>query len=214
MRCAILAGGILEDKTFNRQVLSQIDFLICADGGARHAKDLGVKPQLIVGDLDTLSSQEVEDFRSKGVSIDQYPCEKDFTDTHIALLKALELGYRDITLLACLGGRCDHTIANIMLLALPETLHARVKIVDEHQEIFVIRDRKELNGKKGEIISLLPLSTEVTGITTKGLKYEVPGGTFQIGIPIGISNCFTQEKVVINVKEGLLLVIRNSNHGG
>ncbi len=210
MKCAILAGGVLENKEFYRQVLSEMEFLICADGGARHAQDLGVKPQLIVGDLDTLTSQEVEEFRKMGVPIDQYPSEKDYTDTHIALLKAIELGYQDITLLACLGGRCDHTIANIMLLALPEALQVKIRIVDEQQELFIVRNRAEVKGQKGEIISLFPLSNRVTGIKTEGLKYQVPHGTFHLGIPIGISNCFTQEKAVINVEEGLLLVIKNN----
>jgi len=125
----------------------------------------------------------------------------------------LERGYEDITIIAALGGRIDHTLANIMLLALPEARRANLRIWDEGQEIRLVTEELKLEGQPGTIISLLPLSETVHGVVTEGLEYKVPQETFRMGVPNGISNVMTGEKASVQVKDGLLLAIINHKKG-
>lgn len=206
-KCLIISGGDLTDPACYSDVVANVEFIIAADGGARHALTLGLLPQLVLGDFDTLTKQELDDLKEQGVELEQFPTTKDFTDTQLALLKAVQLGYTDITIIAALGGRLDHTLANIMLLALPEAKQVSLRILDEKQEIILIRDEAVLEGEPGMTVSLLPLSEKVAGITTSGLAYQVPENTFIMGIPNGISNIMTDKQARIQVKTGLLLAI-------
>lgn len=181
--------------------------MIAADGGARHAKDLGLIPNLVLGDFDTLTLQELKDWEEQDVNVEKFPPDKDFTDTHLAVLRAVELGYTDLVIIAALGGRLDHTLANIMLLALPQAREHNLIILDEHQEIRLIRDYLIIEGEPGQIISLLPLSDKVSGIITQGLQFQVPQNTFLMGIPNGISNVMTARQATIKIEAGLLLAI-------
>ncbi|PKM86825.1 MAG: thiamine diphosphokinase [Firmicutes bacterium HGW-Firmicutes-12] len=207
--CLIISGGYFQSAAYYKELAKKADYVICADGGARYTAALDIIPDLVVGDFDSLTVQELDQLISNGVKTVRYPTEKDFTDTHIALLEALERGYLEVDIIAALGGRLDHTIANIMLLALPTGQEARIRILDENQELFLVRHRVVLQGRIGETISLFPLSEYVKGINTKGLKYPLQLGTFKLGVPIGISNEFLEDTAEIELEEGLLLVIKN-----
>jgi thiamine pyrophosphokinase len=206
-KCVIVSGGLLEDDVYHRQILQEAEMVICADSGARHALRLGITPNFVVGDLDSLAEAERKELKMRGVKFIKYPCEKDYADTFYALLKALELGYHQIVLVACLGERFDHALSNIMLLALPQVRNLDVRILEPYQEIFLVKPKMKIIGQKGETISLLPLSDEVTGITTSGLYYQVPEGKFTMGFPLGVSNVFIDEVVDLSLEKGLLLAI-------
>jgi len=207
-KCVIISGGPLIIDSFFKNEAANADFVICADGGARYAKAIGLTADIVIGDFDTLTEIELQELERAGTEIIRYPSDKDYSDTHIAVLKALELGYLNIDMLAATGGRIDHTLANFMLLALPEGDKARIRVVDEGQFVFVLRKKEELYGKVGETLSLFPLGDCVTGIRTTGLRYEVRGGTLKMGMPIGVSNSFTNEKATIEYDTGWLLVVR------
>ncbi len=207
-KCLIITGGDLNVDESIIDSVENADYIIAVDGGARYAAKLGMVPHLAIGDFDTLTLQEVGELERKGVVIERHPSNKDYTDTHLAVLKALEMGYRDILLVAALGSRFDHTLANVMLLVLPEAKEARIRIIDSIQEISLIRAKEKLNGKKGDIISLLPLSEKVRGISTSGLSYQVPEGQFVMGISNGVSNVFCEDEAEITIEEGFLLAIR------
>ena len=209
-RCVVFSGGCFCPGRYIRQIVSGAAYIICADGGARHAKMMGVTPDVVLGDFDTLSPAEIEELAQNGVEILRYPPEKDFTDTHLAVLKALELGFAEIDVLAALGGRLDHTLANIMLLALPQGEGARIRILEEQQEVFLIKKSGKVSGEKGDTVSLLPLSERVTGISTDGLRYQVPGGVFTMGVPVGVSNIMCKKEAFITLDSGFLLVIRTT----
>lgn len=207
-KCVIISGGVLEDEEFHRQILEGAEMVICADGGARHAKRLGIRPDMVMGDLDTLREEEIREWQEKKVELIKYPPAKDYTDTHLCLLKALELGYRNIVMIACLGGRIDHALANIFLLTIPQAREANVRICGPREELFLVKEETTLSGEKGELLSLFPLTEGASGIVTKGLAYQVPEGKFAFGACNGISNVFCEPEVKIAVGEGLLLAIR------
>lgn len=207
-KCVIIAGGELADENFHRQLLQDAEMVICADGGVGHAKRLGITPHLVMGDLDSLQEEEIKELQSREINLCKFPREKDYTDTHLCLLKALDLGYQQIIMVGCLGGRFDHALANVMLLALPQAQQVDVRIIDPWQEIFLVKPEMSLTGQKGETLSLFPLTEEVTGISTSGLTYQVPGGQFVLGAGNGMSNVFCEQEVKIAYTQGLLLGIR------
>lgn len=208
-RCLIIAGGCLKPSPEYHKLTAAAEFIICADGGFKHAKALGVTPNIVAGDFDSLNKQEINELEKAGIMMIRYPQEKDYTDTHIALLEAINRGFAEITIIAALGGRLDHTFANLMLLGLPEIKNANITIVDENEEIFLIRESKLLYGYAGQTISLFPLTQYVRGINTKGLKYPLRQGELIMGIPIGVSNEFVEDIAEIEIAEGLLLAIKN-----
>lgn len=213
-KCLIISGGCLQPSSYYKQLANSAEYIICADGGARHAKSLGVMPDIVVGDFDTLNEMEINELSQAGVTLIRYPKDKDFTDTHIALLEAIRRGFIEIDIIAALGGRLDHTIANLMLLCLPEAKKVNVRIAEEDQDVILIRRRSQLYGSAGETISLFSLTDSVKGINTKGLKYSLEQGELKMGLPIGVSNEFLEKKAEIEIEEGLLLVIKNKIKNG
>jgi len=208
MKVLIISNGDIKDYNFYEKLLKDVDMVICADGGANHAYRMKLKPHLIVGDLDSIKEEVLEFYEKEGVRIEKYPPMKDETDTQLAMLKAIELGAREITFIGVIGERLDHSYANLSLLLYLLNRNIKGKIVNEMNEIYLINKFIEVEGKKGELLSLLPYSKEVKGIYTKGLFYGLSGQSMDLEMPYGISNVFTEDKATIEIEEGLLLVIK------
>lgn len=207
-RIILIANGSFENLDFYRTQITCDDYVICADGGAKHALSLGIIPQLVVGDLDSLDDNIFRTL-SKGITqFLEYPSEKDESDLELALLKALDMKPQEIIIWGALGKRVDHFFGNLMLLTLPLKQGIRTKLVDEDHEIFVIDKTIELISEKGDYLSLFPLSARVTGVTTYGLKYPLMGENLYLGPTRGLSNEFITNKAKVTIEDGLLLVIR------
>ena len=206
----VVSNGVIDDTGF---LADQIEcagepVIICTDGAARSMKGLDRVPDLIVGDMDSVDEATLTYFESKGSRIIRYAAEKDETDTQIALDRAFEMEPEGIRIFGALGGRIDHALANISLLIMCLKRGIDTKIVDSNCELFAIDGPCVIDGKKGDTISLLPLSSEVKGITLKGFKYPLSGATMEIGMPYGISNRLTGARGTISVESGYLLVVR------
>src|ERR1044071_9172934 len=150
-RILILANGELPDSNTARSLIRNGDYIICADGGTRHALELGVKPNLIIGDLDSAEPRALQKFRDDGVEIERYPRDKNETDLELAINRAAELNPKQIIIIAALGGRLDQTLANISLLADPRLSTFDVRLDDGVEEIFLCRDRVQIDGRSGDI---------------------------------------------------------------
>lgn len=207
-RVVIIAGGNIEDYSWYDNFWKEDDYIICADSGADHARSLGVIPDLIVGDLDSAQPENVTFFQRVGSKVLDYPREKDQTDTQIALEYALEKEPAEIAIIGALGSRLDHTLSNILLLTSLVDRGIQATILNEVQEIFVVKDEINLEGKKGDIISLLPLTPLVKGIKSHGLRYVVKDEVFEQSNPYGVSNELMGQEASIQIGEGLLLLIK------
>lgn len=205
MKAAVISYGNITDFEFHRRLLKGYDLIICADGGAVYAKRMGIKPHAVIGDFDSCNEKSIQCL--KGVNIVRYPCEKNETDTHLAVEYALHEGADHVLMTGAIGSRIDHTLANLGLLVLITEKGATGEIVDEYNRISMVRDRTLIKGK-GTVVSLLPYGGSVTGITLKGFKYPVTDFTLNMGDTRGISNVLTEHVGNISIKEGLLLVIR------
>ena len=208
MKVLIISNGDIKDYNFYEKLLKDVDMVICADGGANHAYRMKLKPHLIVGDFDSIKEEILEFYENEGVRIEKFPPMKDETDTQLAMLKAIELGAKEITFIGVIGERLDHSYANLSLLLYLLNRNIKGKIVNEMNEIYLINKFIEVEGKKGELLSLLPYSKEVKGIYTKGLFYGLSGQSMDLEMPYGISNVFIEDKATIKIEEGLLLVIK------
>src|SRR5258708_26459733 len=208
MQVVIFAGGTVRPgKAFYRAIASA-DLIIAADSGAATALEYGCIPALVVGDFDSLDTHLLQELSERGSQVRQVAVEKNETDTELAVEAAIEQGATSITLLGALGGeRFDHTIANILLLAGIETVPA--KIVDGPSTCWLVRGPASsvIDGQQGDLLSLLPLTSEATGGRTKGLYYPLYGETLRFGKPRGVSKLPTQGHVWESLVGGMLLVV-------
>lgn len=203
----IIANGSFTNPDFYLRQISGNEFIICADGGAKYALMLGITPHLVIGDLDSIDGETYTNLLEQTTEFIKYPSEKDESDLELALLKAIDLKPQEIVMWGALGKRIDHLVANLFLLTLPLKQGIRTKIIDEKHEIYVIDKEIELKGTKGDLLSLFPLSPEVKGVRTQGLKYRLQGETLLLGPTRGLSNEFMKETVKVTFEDGLLLVI-------
>jgi thiamine pyrophosphokinase len=209
MNALIISNGEISNYNYYKNIILDSNIIICADGGAKHAYKMNIIPNLIVGDFDSLDEDILNFYKEKGVKIEKYSPIKDKTDTQIATLKAIEMGTDNITYIGTLGNRFDHLIANLSLLYYLLNRKIKGRIINEKNEIYLINEYIELTGQKGDIVSLLPYSKDVHGIYTEGLYYPLSGQDMPLGIPYGISNIFTENKITIKIEDGFLLVIKS-----
>jgi thiamine pyrophosphokinase len=189
------------------------DLLIAADGGALVLLRLDVLPELVIGDLDSLDEASQAGLAGRGVELRRFPRAKDETDLELALTEAVERGATTIDILGALGGRWDHTFANVALLALPALVGRRVRLLADQQELFLVRDTATIDGKPGDTVSLLPLSAEVRGVTTRGLLYPLADATLRYEQARGVSNVLIEPPGSVELSAGLLLVVHHDDGG-
>jgi len=197
MKALIIANGKASRRSFYVPLIQGADIIIAADGGADNCIRLGIIPDAVVGDMDSISKKAKEKFKD----ILHKDPDQDTTDVMKALAFAKKKGADDITLTATLGTRLDHSLANILSI---QGYPAR--ILDEHNEIFITKRSIALKGKKGEILSIIALA-ETEHLSYDGLKYPVKN----IDVPsgwMGTSNEFTKGKAKVTFSKGLLLIMR------
>lgn len=209
LRAVVIANGIAPDEATVGRWLQPGDRLVCADGGAQAALALGLKPDVVIGDLDSLDETQQAQLEALGCRLIVHPVAKDWTDLELALKLAVREGATEIVILGALGGRIDQELANILLLLLPELEDILARIVDEQQEMFVTRGEAIITGRVGEIVSLIPLGGDVTGIVTEGLLYPLRDEPLLAGPARGISNVMMDAVARVVIKSGALLIVHS-----
>ena len=183
------------------------DFIIAADGGLRHLEKLGLAPDEILGDFDSLG------YEPEGANV--FPVEKDDTDAMLAVRRGLKLGYREFMLYGSLDGpRLDHTIANFQTLQYLCDHGAFGYLVGNHYIVTALKEGtlRFPAGWEGTV-SVFCLGSDARGVTLRGLYYPLEAGTLTAGFPLGVSNHFTGAPASVSVKHGSLLVIWDRKAG-
>jgi thiamine pyrophosphokinase len=214
-RIIIFANGELPDLNKARLLLHPDDYILCADGGTRHALALDVQPDLIIGDMDSLEKGQLETLQKSGVSIELFPRDKNETDLELAINRALELNPTQIIIIAALGGRLDQTLANLTLLndlrlstLRPASGQAfDIRLDDGVEEIFICRDHVQVHGKSGDLVSLIPWQGAVSEVQTRNLKWMLRKETLYPDKTRGISNEMTDSMASISIGSGSLLIV-------
>jgi thiamine pyrophosphokinase len=182
-------------------------FIIGANGGAAVALELGVLPQVVIGDGDSLDPQIRRHLEAMKVEFIDYPPEKDKTDTQLALEYCIAHGAKKVTIIGAIGGRLDHSLANVFLLVLAKGHGINARIIDGAGELFLLKAESiTLEGQPGDYLSLIPLTGKVTGVSGEGLKYPLYQETLYSGQTRSISNELLLSQIKIEVKEGMLLL--------
>jgi thiamine pyrophosphokinase len=206
-RILIFANGQLPDIERARPLVKPDDYIICADGGARHALALGLTPDVVIGDLDSITDGEIRQVEKAHVKLIKYSHDKDETDLELAMRYALDQKPTSIVVLAALGYRLDHTLGNFALLSDQALAALDVRFDDGIDEAFFCRDRSEVHGRAGDLVSLIPWGSPVEGVRTDGLKWPLRDEALQPEKTRGISNEMTAGAAEVRIAAGLLLVI-------
>lgn len=212
MKACILLNGKIEDLSFLEETIDKekYNYIICADGGANYLYKLNIAPDYILGDLDSLQLEAKDHFKENGVNFKKFPERKNETDTQLCIHLAKALGVVHIDLLGALGGRIDHTVANINIMYYIKRLGINPVIKNNKEDLYMIESESiDICGEKGDTLSVLPVNGDVAGITLEELEYPLKDATIEYGDPIGISNVMKNKKCRITVNKGTLLIVKN-----
>ena len=209
MRAVIFVNGVIPEPATVQRWVQPGDDVIAADGGAHHAVAMGLLPRVVVGDLDSISADLIDQLKTQGVEFEKYPPAKNKTDLELAIERAIRDGAQEIVLLGALGGRLDQSLANVLLMAQqdwPATIH----LVDATEIATVIHGGESMTfeATPGSTVSLLPLSAEVTGITYTGMLYPLDNATLALGSTRGVSNEVASHPATVYIKTGIALMIQ------
>ena len=203
----VVANGVLPDLALFSRLLATAAVIVAADGGARALLQAGWRPAAILGDMDSLPPDLLAAWRAGAGETLVVPPEKDETDLELALRYVLQRGACRIAVLGALGGRVDHELANLLLLAAPLLDGIDAAVLDRRTRVVAVKDTLELTGRPGDLLSLLPVTASAMGIVTEGLKYRLDGDTLLLGPTRGVSNVFVQERIAVRIAAGVLLAI-------
>ncbi len=213
MTVLIFANGEIEGGVeWIRPYLKQATAVIAANGGSRHLFALRHLPDIVIGDMDSLSGEVKTWLAAKNTSFVEYPSAKDETDLELALIFAVRHYPDDLLLFGMLGGRLDQTLANILLLTHPRLNGRRVQLITANERAWLIRTEDQVQGQVGDLVSLIPLGGDVHIGETRGLQWALHDEILSAGLARGISNVLVAPTAFISVQSGSLLCIHTMNH--
>lgn len=189
-----------------------VTLVVAADGGARHASGLGLRIDRWVGDGDSLPAADLEALRAAGVPVTLAATDKDETDTELALRSAVDAGADDIVILGAFGGpRLDHALANAALLAHPALAGRPAQLLDAGWRVRLLTGpgSMALEGRAGDLVSLIPFGADAGGVTTDGLRFPLRGETLTLGTARGVSNVRIGEGAAVTLERGAILVVES-----
>ncbi|MBI5293890.1 MAG: thiamine diphosphokinase [Chloroflexi bacterium] len=205
-RILIFANGHLPDLDAARALLRPDDFIIAADGGTHHALALGLIPNILIGDLDSLTF-DLRPLTEQGTQVIQFSRDKNETDLELAIQHAVDMKPDQIIVVGALGGRLDQTLGNLALLSDLRLLTFDLRLDDGVEETFFCRNQAQVQGQSGDIVSLIPWGAPVEGVRTEGLRWPLSDETLYPYKTRGISNELLGERAVVRIRSGLLLIV-------
>lgn len=207
----VLAGDLKKGPYLSSLIKEEYDFIIAVDGGFSHCLDLGIVPDFLIGDLDSISKESLFLAGGMGVTIEKFPSKKALTDSELAFKLAIEEQVSFTYLIGALAGkRADHFLANIFLFnQFYDKIH--FQIVDGYQKISLLESQKKflIEGEQGDYISIIPFGTDLIGLEGEGFLYSLNNLSIERGHSLGLSNELIERKASIYLKEGKGLVIQS-----
>lgn len=207
MKAIIISGGTPPSKKLLKSYLEEDDFLIAADSGMNSLYDYNIMPNLILGDFDSSKKEALNFFKDNGVETLSFNSDKDYTDTHLAYIKAKERGIKDMIMFGVTGSRLDHSLGNIGLFLNSLEDGINLKIIDENNIMYVVDKNSTIKKVKNRVLSFHALSDEVKGFTIANAKYKLNNYDMKLFEPRAICNEFLDGDVTINFKSGKVLII-------
>lgn len=199
----VVAGGEPPDPEQIGE-LAAPQLVVAADSGADVARSLGLVPDVIVGDFDSVTPAGAAAARERR----RFPADKDATDLALALAEARDRGAASVTVLGGAGGRLDHLLANVAVLASEDLAGVRVDALMGPARLWVVRGRRTVGGAVGQVVTLLAHGGPATGVRTTGLRWALAGETLAAGSSRGVSNVLTAPEATVTVETGVVLAVR------
>lgn len=207
MKGLIISNGEISDLNLLKSVAMDVDFIICADGGTNHITKINVKPDLVVGDLDSISNDTLELIKRENIKIQRYNTHKDATDTELATEYLIEKGFDEIIFMGVTGSRVDHTLANIFILDKLLKKGINGVIIDKKNKVYITNNEMYVSREEGTFISVIPITSNGAIVTLKGFEYETDKVEFKFSSTLGVSNRVVEKSGYIKVENGTCLVI-------
>ena len=212
MHVAVVANGDLPagSEVAVDHILAAADWVVAADGGLVHCRAVGRWPDLLVGDMDSAPGELVTQARSEGTRIVEHPADKDATDLELALAEAAAAGATSVTVVAPFGGRLDHELATVGLLAGPAWQELTINATDGRRQLWIIRDELHLALEPGATVSLLPWGGDASGVSISGVQWPLDAARLPLGSTLGVSNVAADVDQHISVATGTLLAVADA----
>lgn len=208
MKAIVVAGG--DAAPDDAAQLAGAELVIAADSGATWLAAKGIRPDLVIGDMDSVAPALLERLAAEGVAIERHPAEKDASDAELAVDRAVGAGADEVLILGALGGgRLDHELANLLLLADPARRGTDLRLVRGGTVVRPLRGGEQLSlgAAEGALVTLLPVGGDAAGVRTEGLDYPLDGETLRLGRSRGLSNRVRRAPASVSLEGGTLLVI-------
>lgn len=207
MKALLILNGEKVNITTMLKLKEECDFILSADGATDYCTELGIVPDLVIGDLDSISLKTLDILRAKKVPINIFPVKKDKTDSQLSIEYLMDMGATEITIVGAVGSRIDHSLANILMLKTIKDRGLKGKIVDNNNTIFLIDDELALDRLKGYFVSIIPIHLKGAVVSLKGFEYNLFKVKIDFASTHGISNFIIENKGYIKIHEGECLVI-------
>jgi thiamine pyrophosphokinase len=202
----VMANGFYGDLRWYKNHMDRFDRIICVDGGAGQARRLGIIPDWIVGDMDSISEEDREYMKKAGVDFKIYPAEKDDTDQQLALKLAEEKGAANISVWGGTGSRLDHTFSSLCSAGSLAAKGIDIRFEAPDLTIYIIKNRLVIPGRIGETVSLIVLGEKATGVFLRGFQFPLNNALLKGNWQYAISNTIVGINPVVQVESGILAV--------
>ncbi|HBG22414.1 MAG TPA: thiamine diphosphokinase [Peptococcaceae bacterium] len=206
MKVLVMTNGEYGNLDWYKKRKAGFEQVICVDGGAGWARKLGITPNWVVGDMDSIDQEDRMYMEREGVQFSCHPSQKDPTDTEIALQLAEQLGADEIIIWGGTGSRLDHTLSNLFSAAYLALLGKTVQFDSPIQAIYLVKDMLKLSGQIGKTVSVLAMGGEARGVTLEGFQYPLKNAEVDSMWQYGISNVIISSTQVVSVASGILAV--------
>lgn len=206
LKALIVLNGNILDLNVLEKAGKESDFILCADGGTDHCLKASLMPDMIIGDLDSISKDSLKVIYDNKIPIEKFPVKKDATDSELSIDYLISKKFTDITLVGAMGNRMDHTLSNILLLSKLHEKGIKGKIIDESNTIYMVDEELVLTKEEDSYVSVIPITNLGAIITLKGFEYKLDKVKIKFGSTYGISNKIIGDKAHVIVHEGACLV--------
>lgn len=206
LKALIVLNGKIEDLNKLKRLGKESDFILCADGGTNYCLKASLIPDMVIGDLDSIFNDTLEQIKKHNIPIEKFPTKKDKTDAELSIDYLVREGFKDIILVGATGNRIDHTLANLLLLTKLNQKGINSRIVDNNNTIYIVDKELTLTKEEDTFLSIVPITNSGIIITLRGFEYELERVGIEFGSTFGISNRIREERGYILVHEGQCLV--------
>lgn len=207
MRSIIVSGGKAPSKELLKEYIKDDDYIVGVDKGCNILKEIEVTPNIILGDFDSIDKEVLNYYKDKNVKIEKFNAEKDYTDTDLGYIKALEVNPSEIILFGATGSRIDHMLGNIGILLKGLRENIKVTIVDDNNKMYAVNKSSLVKKEEGRVISFHALSDVVKNLTIKNGKYPLNNYNMTLLEPRAICNEFLDDDVYIEFDSGIILIL-------